>query len=100
VGDTQICTKDFRAGESNLGPLKNIAVAEGEDETGFGVRDSAAAQVDVVLGTVVTPTSAPPGGTAFTGSSPLPMAAAAIAFLLIGTGLIYLGRRREDGSRA
>jgi uncharacterized repeat protein (TIGR01451 family) len=100
VGETQTCTKDFRAGESNLGPLKNIAVAEGEDETGFGVRDSAAAQVDVVLGTVVTPTSAPPGGTAFTGSSPLPTAAAAIAFLLIGTGLIYLGRRREDGSRA
>jgi uncharacterized repeat protein (TIGR01451 family) len=100
VGEARVCTRDFRAGESNLGPLKNIAVAEGEDETGFPVRDSAAEQVDVVLGTVVTPTSTPPGGTAFTGSSPLPMAAAAIAFLLIGTGLISLGRRRKDGSRA
>jgi uncharacterized repeat protein (TIGR01451 family)/fimbrial isopeptide formation D2 family protein len=100
VGDTQTCTKDFTAGATNVGPLKNVAIAEGEDETGFPVRDSDTAQVDVVLGTVVTPTSTPPGGTAFTGSSLLPMAAAAIVLLLIGTGLIYLGRRREDGSQA
>ncbi|MGZ4153646.1 MAG: hypothetical protein ACXVQ0_04105, partial [Actinomycetota bacterium] len=92
--------KDFTAGATNVGPLKNVAVAEGEDETGFPVRDSDTAQVDVVLGTVVTPTSTPPSGTAFTGSSLLPMAAAAIVLLLIGTGLIYLGRRREDGSQA
>jgi uncharacterized repeat protein (TIGR01451 family)/fimbrial isopeptide formation D2 family protein len=100
VGETQNCTKDFTAGTSNLGPLKNVAVVQGEDETGFPVRDQDTASIDVVLGTTVTPTTTPPGGTAFTGSSLLPMSAAALVLLLIGTGLIYLGRRREDGSQA
>jgi uncharacterized repeat protein (TIGR01451 family)/fimbrial isopeptide formation D2 family protein len=100
VGETQTCTKDFTAGTTNLGPLKNVAVVQGEDETGFPVRDQDTASIDVVLGTTVTPTTTPPGGTAFTGSSLLPMSAAALVLLLIGTGLIYLGRRREDGSQA
>jgi hypothetical protein len=99
VDETQTCTKDFTAGTTNLGPLKNIAVVQGEDETGFPVRDSDTAQIDVVLGTTVTPTTTPPNGTAFTGSSVLPMAAAAMVLLVIGTGLIYLGRRREDGAQ-
>jgi hypothetical protein len=99
VGETQTCTKDFTAGNGNLGPIKNVAVAEGVDETGYPVRDDDNASIDVVLGTTVTPppTTTPPGGTAFTGSTVLPLAIAALVLLVIGSGLIYLGRR-EDGS--
>jgi len=102
VGETKTCTKDFIAGSDNLGPLKNVATAQGTDETGYPVKDTDDAQIDVVLGTTVTPppTTTPPGGTAFTGSNLLPMVALALVLLLIGTGLLYLGRRREDGSQA
>jgi uncharacterized repeat protein (TIGR01451 family) len=100
VGETQTCTKDFTAGTDNLGPLKNVAVAEGEDETGYPVRDDDKASIDVVLGTTVTPTTTPPSGTAFTGSNQMPLGAIALVLLVVGTGLLYVGRRREDGSGA
>jgi uncharacterized repeat protein (TIGR01451 family) len=100
VGASQTCTKDFTAGEKNLGPLDNVAVAEGEDETGYSVRDDDKASIDVVLGITVTPTTTPPQGTAFTGSRALPLAAVALIFLVIGSGLMYVGRRRDEGSGA
>jgi hypothetical protein len=101
VDETRTCTKTFTAGDRNLGPLRNVAEAQGEDETGYPVKDRDDAQVDVVLGTTVTPppTTTPPSGTAFTGSDVLPLAIAALILLLIGSGLTYLGRR-EDGSSA
>ena len=60
----------------------------------------------IVLGTTVTPTptqppapvrtTTPPGGIAFTGpSSALPLTALALALLTLGTGLLWVGRRRE-----
>ncbi len=103
VGETQTCTKDFTAGQKDLGPIDNIGTAQGEDETGYPVRDDDVASIDVVLGTTVTPppSKTPPGGTAFTGSNDiLPLAGAALVLLVIGSGLLYLGRRREGGSRA
>jgi uncharacterized repeat protein (TIGR01451 family) len=102
VGETRTCSKEFTAGRDNLGPIRNVAVAEGTDETGYPVRDDDTASIDVVLGTTVTPppTSTPPGGTAFTGSDLLPLGAVALILLVLGSGLIYLGRRREDGSQA
>ena len=101
VGETQTCTKDFTTGNLDLGPIKNVALAAGEDDTGYPVRDDDTASIDVVLGTTVTPppstsTSTPPGGTAFTGSTVLPLGGAALILLLIGSGLLYLGRRRRD----
>jgi uncharacterized repeat protein (TIGR01451 family) len=102
VGETRICTKDFTAGEGNLGPLENVGVAEGKDVTGYPVRDRDNAEVDVVLAVTVTPaiTTAPPGPEiAFTGSDVLPLAGIAVVLLVVGAGLIHLGRRREDGSR-
>ena len=60
----------------------------------------------VVLGRTVTPTppptTTPPGGIAFTGAGPevIGFGLLAIALLLFGTGLMYLGfRRREDYER-
>jgi uncharacterized repeat protein (TIGR01451 family) len=104
VGETETCTKDFTAPESKLGPLTNVVVAAGKDETGFRVEDDDRASIDVVLGATVTPTAVAtttaPTGTAFTGSTVLPLVATGLGLLAIGTGLIYLGRRREDGSRA
>jgi uncharacterized repeat protein (TIGR01451 family) len=102
VGETRICTKDFTAGGGNLGPLKNVGVAEGKDVTGYPVRDQDTAEVDVVLAVTVTPaiTTAPPGPEiAFTGSHVLPLAGVAVVLFLLGAGLIRVGRRREDGSR-
>jgi hypothetical protein len=57
----------------------------------------------IVLGTTVTPaptsappTTTPPGGVAFTGpSSALPLITLALALLTLGTGLLWVGRRRE-----
>ncbi len=101
VDETRTCTMDFTAGDGNLGPITNVAVAQGEDETGYPVKDDDDAQIDVVLGTTVTPppTTTPPSGTAFTGSDILPLAVAALVLLVLGSGLTYLGRR-EDGSSA
>jgi uncharacterized repeat protein (TIGR01451 family) len=55
----------------------------------------------VVLGRTVTPTPpppptrTPPGGIAFTGpAAALPLAAAALLLLTLGTGLLWAGRRR------
>jgi hypothetical protein len=73
-------------------------VAAGEDETGYPVSDDDTASIDVVLGTTVTPTTTPPSGTAFTGSTVLPLGAIALVLLMIGAGLLWAGRR-EDGTR-
>jgi uncharacterized repeat protein (TIGR01451 family) len=104
VDETKTCTKDFTAPESKLGPLTNVVVAEGKDVTGLRVEDEDRATIDVVLGVTVTPTavatSTAPTGTAFTGSAVLPLVATGLGLLAIGTGLIYLGRKREDGSPA
>jgi uncharacterized repeat protein (TIGR01451 family) len=104
VDETETCTKDFTAPESKLGPLTNVVVAAGKDVTGFRVEDEDRATIDVVLGVTITPTavatSTAPTGTAFTGSAVLPLVAMGLGLLAIGTGLIYLGRRREDGSPA
>jgi uncharacterized repeat protein (TIGR01451 family) len=103
VDETRTCTKDFTTDETNLGPVKNVVVATGKDETGYPVQDEDRLSIDVVLGVTVTPSPVPttsaPQGTAFTGSSAvLPLAALALALLGVGSGLIYLGRRREGGA--
>jgi uncharacterized repeat protein (TIGR01451 family) len=64
--------------------------------------------VDCVGGETVTPppttppdgtTTTPPGGTAFTGpAAAIPLAGLALILLTLGTGLMWLGRRRRQGS--
>jgi uncharacterized repeat protein (TIGR01451 family) len=82
------------------GPIVNVATVSGTDPLGEQVDARDDASVDVVLATTVTPppttTKTPPGGTAFTGASGvIPLAGIALAFLFVGSGLLWLGRRRE-----
>jgi uncharacterized repeat protein (TIGR01451 family) len=85
--------------------LVNVGVAVGHTQGGETVRAQDRASVTVVLGTTVTPTptpttapppvKTPPSGVAFTGqSSAVPMAIASLVLLLLGTGLLFLSRRR------
>jgi len=100
VGETETCTADFTASSDFGGPLDNVGKAKGHDVTGFSVEDTDRASIDVVLGTTVTPVT-PPSGVAFTGASGVvTMAALALLLLLLGTGTLFLTRRREDGTEA
>ncbi|HEY6679221.1 MAG TPA: hypothetical protein VI411_10020, partial [Actinomycetota bacterium] len=100
VGETQTCTADFTASSAFGGPLDNVGKARGNDVTGKSVQDTDQASVDVVLGRTVTPVT-PPSGLAFTGGSGvLQMAGVALLLLLLGTGILFLTRRREDGTEA
>ncbi len=100
VGETETCTADFTASTDFGGPLDNVGKAKGHDVTGFSVQDTDRASIDVVLGTTVTPVT-PPSGVAFTGASGVvTMAALALLLLLLGTGTLFLTRRREDGMEA
>ncbi len=96
VDETKSCAKNFTAGQDDLGALKNVGVAEGKDETGRRVRDQDTAEIEVVMGPTVTPTIPPAGPPiAFTGSSVLPLAGIALVLLLLGMGLIRLGRKED-----
>ncbi len=101
VGETETCTATFRVPD-RTGPIDNVGVAEGEDVTGLSVRDQDDASVDVVLGVTVTPpTTTPPSGVAFTGAAGvIPLAGLALLLLFAGSGILFLTRRREDGSEA
>jgi uncharacterized repeat protein (TIGR01451 family) len=101
-GQSQTCTADYVLKDGDVGNLVNVATAAGTDPLGTQVADWDDAKVDViqVLPTTVTPTptrtKTPPGGTAFTGAAAaVPLAGLVLAFLLAGTGLLWLGRRRK-----
>jgi len=101
VGETQTCTADFTASSDFGGPVDNVGKAKGHDVTGKSVQDTDQASIDVVLGTTVTPPVTPPSGLAFTGASGvLQMAGVALMLLLLGTGILFFTRRREDGAEA
>ncbi|TMK29303.1 MAG: DUF11 domain-containing protein [Actinobacteria bacterium] len=101
VGETKTCTADFTASSGFGGPLDNVGKAKGHDVTGFSVQDTDTATVNVVLGTTVTPTPVtPPSGVAFTGASGvITLAGLALLLLLLGTGILFFTRRREDGTQ-
>ncbi len=100
VGETKTCTADFTASSGFGGPVDNVGKAKGHDVTGFSVEDTDHASIDVVLGTTVTPVT-PPSGVAFTGASGVVrLAGLALLLLLVGTGILFLTRRREDGTEA
>jgi len=99
VGETKTCTADFTASSGFGGPLDNVGKAKGHDVTGFSVQDTDTATVNVVLGTTVTPVT-PPSGVAFTGASGvITLAGLALLLLLLGTGILFFTRRREDGTQ-
>jgi uncharacterized repeat protein (TIGR01451 family) len=100
VGETQTCTADLTASSDFGGPVDNVGKAKGHDVTGISVQDTDRASIDVVLGTTVTPVT-PPSSLAFTGASGvLQMAGMALLLLLLGTGILFFTRRREDGAEA
>jgi len=100
VGETKTCTADFTASSDFGGPVDNVGKARGHDVTGVSVQDTDQESIDVVLGTTVTPVT-PPSSLAFTGSSGvLQMAGVALLLLLLGTGILFFTRRREDGTEA
>jgi len=100
VGETKTCTADFTASSDFGGPVDNVGKARGHDVTGKSVQDTDQESIDVVLGTTVTPVT-PPSSLAFTGGSGvLQMAGVALLLLLLGTGTLFLTRRREDGTEA
>ena len=101
VGETQTCTADFTASSDFGGPIDNVGKAKGHDVTGKSVQDTDQASIDVVLGTTVTPPVTQASGLAFTGASDvLPMAGVALLLLLLGTGILFFTRLREDGAQA
>ncbi len=101
VGETRTCTADFTASSDFGGPLVNVGKAKGHDVTGVSVQDIDRASIDVVLGKTVTPPVTPPSGLAFTGPSDLvQMAGVALLLLVLGTGILFFTRRREDETEA
>jgi uncharacterized repeat protein (TIGR01451 family) len=101
VGETRTCTADFTASSDFGGPLDNVGKARGHDVTGKNVQDTDQASIDVVLGRTVTPPVTPPAGLAFTGASGvLQLAGVALLLLLLGSGILFFTRRREDGMEA
>ncbi len=102
-GQSKTCTARYVIPDQT-GPIDNIGTAVGADETGTKVSDEDKASVGIVLGTVVTPppTKTPPQGTAFTGApgNTVPLAALALILLLIGSGALFLSRRKEGRSGA
>ena len=101
VGETRTCTADFTASSAFGGPLVNVGKAKGHDVTGVSVQDTDRVSIDVVLGKTVTPPVTPPSGLAFTGpSGVVQMAGVALLLLVLGTAILFLTRRREDGVEA
>jgi uncharacterized repeat protein (TIGR01451 family) len=101
VGETRTCTADFTASSDFGGPLVNVGKAKGHDVTGVSVQDTDRVSIDVVLGKTVTPPVTPPSGLAFTGPSDLvQMAGVALLLLVLGSGILFFTRRREDGTEA
>jgi uncharacterized repeat protein (TIGR01451 family) len=99
VGETRTCTADFTASSDFGGPLVNVGKAKGHDVTGVSVQDTDRVSIDVVLGKIVTLPVTPPSGLAFTGPSDLvQMAGMALLLLVLGTGILFFTRRREDGT--
>jgi LPXTG-motif cell wall-anchored protein/uncharacterized repeat protein (TIGR01451 family) len=97
-GQSETCTADYVIPDQT-GPIDNIGIAVGSDETGKEVKDDDKASVDVVLGTVVTKT--PPSGIAFTGAADVvPLAGLGLLLLLAGSGLLFWSRRRKGGAQA
>jgi uncharacterized repeat protein (TIGR01451 family)/LPXTG-motif cell wall-anchored protein len=92
VGQTKTCTKKFVTPANLAAPIDNVGTATGRDPTGVNVEDVDTATVGVVLATTVTP----PAGLAFTGASRVfPLAGLGLLLLLIGSGILYLTRRRK-----
>jgi hypothetical protein len=101
-GDSYTCTATFDV-PLRTGPIDNVGTAVGHDVLGRTVRDRDKVSVAVILGTTVTPppTMTPPAGLAFTGPSKLiPRVCLALVLILWGAGILFLTRRRADGSRA
>ncbi len=94
------CTATFHV-PMRTGPVDNVGTAVGHDVLGRPVRDRDKVSVTVILGATVTPppTRTPLSGLAFTGSAGLvPKTALSLALLLLGTGILFLTRRRNRRS--
>jgi hypothetical protein len=92
--DSVTCTASFVIPANANIKIDNIGVAVGQDELGVPVRDEDTARITVVLGVTITPN--PPGGVAFTGSAAvMPLTALALMLLLVGSGLLWAGRKRD-----
>jgi uncharacterized repeat protein (TIGR01451 family) len=92
--DSVTCTASFVIPANANIKIDNIGVAVGQDELGVPVRDEDTARITVVLGVTITPN--PPGGVAFTGSAAVvPLTALALMLLLVGSGLLWAGRKRD-----
>ena len=100
-GESQTCTKDYVIPDNTNISIKNVVVATGHDAEGNEVSDDDTVTIDVILGSTVTPTptktpptKTPPAGVAFTGSSAvIPLGGIALLLLMVGTALMWLGRR-------
>jgi hypothetical protein len=97
-GDSATCTASFVIPTDANIEIENVGVAIGEDVLGVPVRDEDTARITVVLGATITPpTKTPPGGVAFTGTAAVvPLTGVALLLFLVGSGLLWAGRRRGD----
>jgi hypothetical protein len=99
-GDSATCTASFVIpADANI-EIENVGVAVGEDVLGLTVRDQDTARITVVLGVTITPpTKTPPGGVAFTGAAAVvPLTGVALLLFLVGSGLLWAGRKRGDNA--
>ena len=93
--DSKTCTASFVIPANANIKIDNVGVAVGEDESGVSVRDEDTARITVVLGATITPTKSPPAGVAFTGTAAVvPLTGVALVLLLLGSGLLWAGRKR------
>jgi uncharacterized repeat protein (TIGR01451 family) len=107
AGATATVTLNVSVDDAACPSVTNNATVSADNETGGTDDNSDSVDVGVtcVLASTVTPppppsTTTPPGGTAFTGSTVLPLGMVALILLVLGTGLLYLGRRREEDAEA
>jgi uncharacterized repeat protein (TIGR01451 family) len=95
--DSVTCTASFVIPANANIKIDNIGVAVGQDELGVPVRDEDTARITVVLGVTITPN--PPGGVAFTGTAAVvPLTGVALLLFLVGSGLLWAGRKRGDNA--
>jgi uncharacterized repeat protein (TIGR01451 family) len=93
--DSVTCTASFVIPANANIKIDNIGEAVGQDELGVPVRDEDTARITVVLGVTITPN--PPGGVAFTGTAAVvPLTGVALLLFLVGSGLLWAGRKRGD----